>query len=196
VKQFQEGEIFDTTNPDTLERYPNRIRCFNDPPRVAMAPLAYDVKPFEGTATPINPPTPNDLRGLFAIRVRPMDRISVWCIGLTNVQKQAAAAFPATPYRMELQLRVGFDCVSYAPPPRIIQPPGFQAPDQTSALLFQFTGLTATQFELWGCTISGGPAGFPGSQYVTFAVLISDTMGACCDPPGGDFWPGDWDITP
>jgi len=178
--------VFDTCNPDTLIRYPKRIICFADPPAVRMAPLMYEVSPFpEGLSGPAN------LKGLFAIRVRPMDRISVWVIGLS---KPAISSPPPAPYRMELQLRVGFDCNSYAPPPRIIQPAGWMAPDQTEALLFQFTGITATQFELWGCTIAGGPAGpDPGTQFVTFAVLISSTYGACCDPPG--FFPGDWDIT-
>ena len=123
-----------------------------------------------------------DINGQFwpvvAVSGRPLDRISVW---LTDLPKQGQDPLPP---QFRMQLRVGFNAFGEAGASEIasvrvnalVTPPSWDAKD----LLFQFSGVVGTQWELWAGVVPGGGAGGASVPLQPWLSLTVDAAG-CCD---------------
>src|SRR6185369_1119637 len=140
-------------------KFDERGAWWCSPPAVRMSTLRSQVLNLPAG---LAPDEPESFAGLLAVCTRPLDRISLW---ITSVTK-TGDLFPP---EMNLQLRVGFDCVSTIATTQVIQVPTW-VDANTGGFLFQWSGLLVTQFELWGVLTEPASGATPIEVY--FALLV------------------------
>jgi hypothetical protein len=119
---------------------------------------------------------------LVAVAGRPLDTVSVWLVDFPKGGPND------TPPQFKLQLRLALNALwpggglgaadtSSTVLNATVTPPAWGVRDR----LFQFSGIVATQWELWGGVVPGGGAGGPSVPITPWFGLVVENIG-CCSP--------------
>lgn len=143
----------------------DRIKVFHVPDAYVMSGLNYVVPNliadnlFQFQTSPI-----------MAFRGRPLDRFTLYAARVVRVGGNLTDLPP--PVRFDL--RAGFNSITTLAASVTVLPPDWN----DANLIFAFSGLGATQWEIWAGTIDGGPGRPQQPVGFTFDVII-DPSGCC-----------------